>query len=154
MHAKEALGIKGHWKFTFRDEVTGKIRVIERDNLIPTSGRAAIASWLTNASPTPASILVNYGGIGTGTTAPANGDVQLQTETYRKAIASTTSASNIAYFTQFFTAAEVSGTFREAGLFMSGTGTANSGTLLSRVAINITKAVTETMTIDVTLTIS
>jgi len=144
----------GVYKFTLRDIHTGEVIVKKYKNLIPTAGRSAIASWLTASSPSPASMRLNYTALGTGATAPANGDVQLQTETYRKAIASATNASNVAYATAFYTAPEVSGTFTEAGIFMNATGTANSGTLFSRVAVSITKSTSQSLTIDYTITIS
>lgn len=151
---QEGLKIKGHYRFTLRNIVDGSFRVFEYDNLIPTAGRAALADNLTNASPSVTPLRVNYTAVGTGTTAPANGDTTLETETFRKATSSATSSNNVAYFTAFYTAAEVSGTFREAGLFIDGTASANTGTLFSRVAINITKSTLETLTIDYTLTIS
>lgn len=133
--------------------LTGAEKIVV-SNLIPTVGRTAIASYLGNASPSPATLYPNYVALGTNTTAPANADTQLGTETYRNAVASRTSSSNIAYITGFFTAAETTGTFRECGLFVAGTGSANSGTLLSHVAINITKGGTETLTLDWSLTIT
>src|SRR3990167_7746882 len=116
-----------------------KTGVFGLENLIPTTGRAAIANALTDSTPSPASLLVNYVALGTGTTAPANADTTLQTETYRNAIASRTNSSNIGYLTGFFSATETSGTFRECGLFIEGTASANTGTLFSHAAINITK---------------
>lgn len=140
---------------TIRDVKTDRIlRVQKYHNIIPTVGRAAIANSLTHSSPSPANIRVNYVALGTGTNAPANSDTTLQTETYRNTVASQTNASNIAYQTGFFSATETSGTFREAGLFMVGTASANTGTLLSRVAINITKSTSETLTLDWTITIT
>lgn len=124
------------------------------DNLVVTAGKAGIASNLTAGSPTPASMRVNKIALGTGTNSPAAGDTTLQTETYRKNTASAASASNVATITGYFTATETSGTFREAGLFMSGTASADTGTLLSRVAINITKTTSDTLTIEWTITIS
>lgn len=124
------------------------------ENIIPTVARTGIASWLTNASPSPASIRINYSALGTGGGTPANGDTQLTTETYRKAISSATNTNNVAYCTAFYTAIETSGTFTEAALFMNATGTANSGTLFSRVAISVTKTTSQTLTIDYTITIS
>lgn len=150
----EGVKMKGVYKFTLEDINTGVKRVFEYENLIPTVARTAIADHLSNASPSPASLRANYTALGTGTTAPANGDTQLETETFRKAIASQTKLNNIAYQTAFYTAAEAVGTHREAGIFINGTGTANSGTILSRVAINITKGATETLTIDYSITIS
>lgn len=131
-----------------RTEVT----VVE--NIIPTVGRAAIANALTDATPSPASLLISHMALGSGTNAPANGDTTLQTEVYRNAIASLTNSSNLAYATGFYSTTETSGTYREVGLFIAGSGTANTGTLLSRSAINITKSATETLTIDYTITIS
>lgn len=152
---KAVAKIKVNVTATVRDAITGKVkRVQEYHNIVPTVGRAAIAANMTSVSPTPANILVNYCGVGTGTNAPANGDTQLQTEIFRNAVASRTSASNIAYITGFFAATEGVATLKEAGLFIAGTATANSGTLLSRVAINVTKSNTETLTLDWTITIS
>lgn len=123
-------------------------------NLVVTAGRAAIAAFLGNVSPTPTTLYPNYVALGTGTNSPANGDTTLQTETYRNAVASRTNASNVAFITGFFSASETTGTFRECALFIAGTASANTGTLLSRVAINITKGGTETLTLDWSLTIS
>jgi len=151
---KEQACLKGIWKFTLTNIHTGKKRVLVYENLIPTCGRAAIANHLTDPTPTPANLLVNYTALGTGVNAPANSDTQLQTEVFRKATASETNADNIAYITAFYTAAEVSGTFKEAGLFILGTITPNSGTLLSRVAIDITKTTSETLSIDYQISIN
>ncbi len=128
--------------------------VIKVENLLPTVGRAAIANQLTDATPSPDPLRINYVAVGTGTDAPANGDTTLQTESYRNLVASQTNSNNIAYVTMFLSATEDTGTYREVGLFIKGTASADSGTLFSRTAINITKSGTETLTIDWTLTIS
>lgn len=152
---KEGVALKGVWKFTIRDAETGRIkRVYYYENLIPTAGRAALANNLTNATPTVTPLRINFTSLGTGITAPANGDTQLQTEVFRKSTASHTNSNNVAFVTAFYTAPEVTGTFREAGLHIAATITPNSGTLFSRVAINITKTATETLTIDYTITIN
>lgn len=154
MEKQEPLKLEGVYKFTLKNIHTGEEKVTIVKNLIPTVGRAVIANQLTSASPSPASPRINYSALGTNTSTPANGDTTLGTETFRKAIASQTNSNNVAYCTAFYTATEVSGTFREAGLFINGTGTVDSGVLFSRVAINITKTTSETLTIDYTLTIS
>ena len=148
------IKLKGIWKFTLRNVITGKERTYLYENLIVTAGRAALANHLTDPTPTVPALRLNYTALGTGVTAPANGDLTLETETFRKATASETNADNIAFVTAFYTALEVSGTFKEAGLFMDGTITPDSGTLFSRVAIDITKSLTETLTIDYTITIT
>ncbi len=125
------------------------------ENIIPTAGRAVIARWIVGDDTYLADTGTNYGSLGTSATAPTNGDTQLTAETYRKATSSGTSASNISYLSNFYTAAEVSGTFEEAGWHIVGTGAANSGQLLSHFLTGaISKAVTETLTVESTLTIS
>ncbi len=152
---KERTGIKGHWKFTIRDAKTGAIkRVQEFENLIPTVGRAQIAKALEAALAGISEIEINFTSLGTGSTAPANGDTILETEVFRKAVASLTSSSNQLFVTAFYTAGEVSGTFAEAGIHINGTGSPDSGILFSRVAISVTKSSSETLTIDYTVTIT
>ena len=151
---KEGSCIKGHYKFTIRDAKTGKIkRTYEYENLIPTVGRTLLANNLTDASPDN-DPRVNYVALGTGVTAPTNADTTLETESYRNTVASETNDDNIGFVTGFFSAPEVNGTFREAGLFCDGGAGADTGILFSRVAINVTKTALETLTIDWTITIS
>lgn len=153
-NTQENIGLKGKYKFTFRDAVTGKVTKVKfYENLIPTVARTMIANNLTNTVPTNV-MRINYTALGTGTNAPANGDTKLQTESYRKLVASETNSANKGYCTAFYTAVECNGTYREAGLFSDATATADSGILFSRVAINITKTITESLTIDYEITIS
>lgn len=157
MKLKDNLNMYGTYILTIRDAVTGKIkRVQEVRNLIPTVGRTAVADHLTATSPSPAALRINDVALGTGVTPPANGDTTLETESYRNAVASQTKSNNIAYVTGFYSATEVTGTFKEVGLFINGSGTGNpdTGTLFSRAAIDITKTNTETLTIDYTITIN
>lgn len=122
------------------------------DNLIPTIGRSAFAKRL--CGDTTYTGTVNYVLLGTGSTAPANSDTQLTTETYRRLIFSATPVNNIAYITGVFTAAEVSGTFAEVGLVIDGTGTVNTGQLYSHALAAITKSAIQTLTIDWVVTLS
>lgn len=149
----EDVGCFGIYRFTLVDTITKKKRTILQKNLVPTVGRTMIANNLTASSPTN-DMQVSHVALGSNTSTPLNTDTTLGTETYRNQVASRTNASNLAYVTGFFSATETSGTYREAGIFCDGSGTANTGVLLSRVSINITKSVTETLTIDWTLTIS
>ena len=132
---------------------TCKTTVEIYENIVPTVGRAMIANNLTNVSPTNV-MRIKYAELGSGTNSPANGDTTLQTSSYRNLIASITNASNVAYATAFFNATETTGTYREAGIFCDGSASAGTGVLLSRVAINVTKTSSETLTIDWALTIS
>ena len=150
----DGLKVTGRLKLTVRNADGSIAQQQEVDNLVVTAGKAGIASVLANSVPTPTNPRVNYVALGTGTNSPAAGDTTLQTETYRKITASGYSVSNVATITGFYSTTETTGTYREAGLFMSGTGSANTGTLLSRVAINITKTNVQTLTIEWTITIS
>ncbi len=149
---KEAQ-IMQNFTFTIRDAKTGKKkRVYKYHNLVVTVGRAVIAERL--AGDNSNSLNLDFGELGTGVTAPDNGDTALETPTFRKATASATSSTNQSFISYFFTAAEVSGTFKEFGTFIDGTVTIGTGVLFSRVAINIIKTLSETLTIDVTYTVT
>ncbi len=148
----ETLTLKGKYKFTLTDIHTGEVQVFEYDNIITSVGKAMIANNLTDATPEN-SMLLNRAALGTSTTTPVIGDIQLGAEVYRNNIASKSNNANFAYATTYFNATETSGTYREAGLFSNATDTANSGVLFSRVAINVTKTLSQTLTMDWTLMI-
>lgn len=153
-HIKESVKVSGKLKITVRDVATGEVkRVYEYNNLNPLVMKSMIMNNLIEDVPTN-SMSINYVALGTGTNAPAAGNTQLQTETYRNIIASKTQDNNVGYITGFFSDLEVSGTFREIGLFSNATASANSGVLVSRVAINVAKSTSESLTVDWTLTIS
>ena len=150
----EKVALKGVYVFTAADAKTGIwLRKYKYENLVPTVGRTMIANNLTNASPTNV-MKVTHCALGSSSTAPANADTQLGTEVYRNAIASLTNSANVGFATGFFNATETSGTYAEAGIFSNGTGTANSGVLLSHVSVSITKSTSVTLTLDWTLTLS
>lgn len=151
---QETVALKGEYSFTIADAKTGRwLRKFKYRNIVPTVGRTMIANNLTNASPTNV-MKITHCALGSSGTAVANSDTQLGTEVYRNAIASITNASNIGYATGFFSATETSGTYAECGIFSNGTGTANTGVLLSHVLVSITKSTSVTLTLDWTLTIS
>ena len=164
---QESVGFKGVWKFTVREAINckkhggygicqcGKIKRVQKyDNLIPTAGRSKVAEALAGDLAVIEDIEINFTSLGTGSTAPANGDTTLETEVFRKVVASATFKDNQLFVTAFYTAPEVSGTFNEAGLHIKGTAGVDTGTLFSRVATSIVKAVTETLTIDYTTTLT
>lgn len=124
-------------------------------NIIPTAGRTVIAEWIVGDNTNDADNGANYGSLGDSNTAVANGDTTLGNETYRKATSSANNASNIAYLSNFYSATEVTGTFEEAGWHIDGTGTTDSGELLSHFLTGtITKTSVETLTVESQLTIS
>ena len=145
--------MRGDMKFTVRDAKTDAIKkVYLYKNLVVTVGRQNIAQRI--ASTNTNTLNVNYGAVGTGTNTPANADTTLQTETFRKAISSNSSTANQAFLSFFYSASEAVATLKEFGSFIDATGSADSGVMLSRVAINVVKTSSDTLTIDVTYTIS
>lgn len=148
------LKFKGVYTFTLRNKDTGEIEGKHvYENLVPAVALSLIASLVGQTAVANAG-KVTHCALGSGTTTPASGNTTLETETYRNAIASLNSVGAVVYATGFFSAPETSGTYREAGIFINGTGAVNTGTLLSRVAINITKTTSQTLTLDWTLTLS
>lgn len=150
---KESVTLKGIYTFTLENIHTGEKRIITKENLVVLTGRAYIILRMMNDQASPG-IKLTHAVLGTGIAVPTNADTQLQTEVYRKNVASATSSGNIGYVSAFYTATEVSGTFREAAIFINGTAVVNSGTLFSRVSINIAKTNIETLTVDYQITLN
>lgn len=146
------ISLKGHYKFTLKDIHTGEEQVFEYNNVVTTAAWTMIANNFTATAPDN-TMMLNKAVLGTGTTTPATTDTQLQAEVYRNNLASKSNVANIAYATAYFNATETSGTYREAGIVVDGTAGANTGVLVSRVAINITKTSSQTLTLEWTLTI-
>lgn len=101
-------------------------------NIVVTTGRNVLARLL--AGDVTYSGQINYGALGSSSTAVANSDTQLGTEVYRKLYAShTTDGNNVAYVDFFYSATDTNGTYNEFGNFIDGSGTANSGRLFSHI---------------------
>lgn len=116
------------------------------ENITCTVGRSVLAQRLSGTVTYTGT--VTHTALGTNATPATVGDATLGTETYRKALSSGTYASNIAYLETFYSASEVSGTFQEYGMFIDGTGAANSGQLFNRFLSAVTKSVTETLNVQ------
>lgn len=109
------------------------IEYAEKQNIIVTSGRSALARLLSGDNTYSGE--VNYGALGTGVgPVPANGDTTLDTEVYRKLKASASFSSNEAYVDFFYAAADTDGTYTEFANFIDGTGTADTGQMFSYIA--------------------
>ncbi len=108
---------------------------IVQKNLIMTgtnTGRDLLVQRLIGVTTYTATI--NYGAIGTGSTAPAAGNTQLVAETARTTVALAQDSGNNQAAIQFFFAdsALANGTYREFGTFVDGTASANSGKIFNR----------------------
>lgn len=152
----ESAGRDAYQAFIQAGIASGLIKHVHYSNIIPTVSRQQVAKAITGNIATITEIKVTHQELGTGTTTPANGDTGLQTPSAgtRKSISSMAYSANQMNFTSFWAATEATGTWREFCLFINGTGTSNSGTVLNRVAINITVGSSDALTIDGTVTIS
>lgn len=117
-------------------------------NLVVTAGLTLLANRISDASP-DSGCLVNYIAVGTGVTAPAAGNTTLVTENARKQVSSRTNSAAVAAISTTFNAGEVpASTIGELGLFIDGTATANSGTLLARVLDSFVVTALDSVFID------
>lgn len=149
--AKEKAGAIGVYRFTLENPDGSKI-IKYYHNVITIAAFAMIMNNLTD--PTPDNdMLVTHCLLGDDNTAVSENDTTLGNETYRNAVASMTSADNVAYVTAFFDQTEVSGTFKEAGFVSDGSAGADTGILFSHVNIDVTKSLIQKLTIDWTVTL-
>lgn len=131
-----------------------QMTVWEGHNIVPLILRSEFASLISWTTVTP-TFKANYIALWTGSTTPANSDTQLVAETLRATFENRFSVDNVAYLDKFFTSAEVWWTtVSELGIFVDWSGSANTGYLLSRILANEVMAVTETLTINATITIA
>mgnify|MGYP006863458655 CR=1 FL=1 len=103
----------------------------EQQNLITTVGRTVLARLLSGDATYSGEI--NYGALGTSSTAVANSDTTLGTEVYRKIASSQTYSDNISYVDFYYTATETTGTYEEFGNFIDGTASVDTGQLWSHI---------------------
>jgi len=122
-------------------------------NLIPAAIRTLILENMFDETPAT-TCLVSHVAVGSGTNAPADGNTQLQTEVARVAVTSRAFSGSIGTCSAVFPAGSATGTHREVGIFFEGTGAANSGTLGSRSAINITVTALDALFVDWRLTLA
>lgn len=143
------------------EEYTGLLKELHKgflanqitvENLTVTVGRSVLMQRL--AGTVTYTGTVNYGALGTNSTAPAVSDTQLGTETYRKALSSGTYLSNVAYLENFYTASEVTGTFQEYGFFIDGTASANTGQMWNRFVSTVAKTSVQSLNVQSIITLA
>ena len=147
---KNSLCVSGRVRFILTDVKTGAVDVGPWvKNIVPLSGRTAIARRLVNAAALENEGMITYGAVGTGITVPTNSDTTLGTELARKLAATRTNTDNKITIWIFFTTAEANGSLKEFGLFgEAASATADSGTLFQRVLIDKVKDNTKTLTVE------
>jgi len=129
--------LKGHLIIIHRDKHGKVLTKLEKSNLIPNAGLAAVAGLILTDVTIAA---FDYIAIGTGTTAPASTDTALGAETHREAATGTritTAVTNdTAQLVATFSGYTGSEAITEAGIFNAATG----GDMLARqtfTALNV-----------------
>ena len=107
------------------------VREATFDNLIVLVGREVFARILTNDLTYTG--VINYGALGTSTTAVSDAQTQLVAEVKRKGIATRTRSTDVVTLRFFYSKSDTNGTYQEFGTFIDGTATANTGQMFNRV---------------------
>ena len=155
MGIKEKVTIKGRVTLTLTDVKTGRKDVQVRDNLVVTLAKTAIAAKLSGDASIANRSEITFGAIGSGTTTPTLGDTTLATETFRKILATRTFSGNQATLRLFLSTSEGNGTIEEFALFGEDASVSvDSGTMFNRVLVNRVKTSSNTLSIEVVLTIN
>jgi len=152
----EQTGMKGIWTFTVRDPESNIVSQQIIHNIIPTVSREQIAKALAKELSAIGDIEISHQELGSGSTAPANGDTGLETPTgsTRKILTSSAAALNQLNITAFWAAGEATGTHSEFAVFMKGTLASNSGVIFNRILISVTVLAANSLTVDGTVTIT
>ena len=127
----------------------GKVKETrEETNLVVNTGLNYITSRMKDATAG----VMSHMALGTGTTAAAAGDTDVETIAgSREALDNTTVSTNTINYVCNFEAGDVTGAITEAGIFNASSG----GTMLCRVvfsAVNLTS--TDSISVDCTITLS
>ena len=149
----EKMNISGTLHFIYHDVLTGnRKRISAYKNIIVSIGRNMLIKRLAGEGN---DCNITYGAIGTGATTPAIADTTLDTELVRKLVSTISFVGNELFVTIFFGAFEANGYLTEFGLFGEAASlTADSGTMFNHASILENKSQSETMTINVTITIN
>lgn len=134
---KERMGLKGHWTIEIRDK--GKlVKRLDFDNQLTNLYRNSVLNQLYgNAFD---SLEIKYLGIGTGDAPASATDTQLGTEVFRVIPTSQTIVDNYVQTIWVIPTQIGNFTYKEIGVFCgNATTTLNSGTMISRVNVDIEK---------------
>lgn len=119
------------------------------ENITPDIGFQAITKILSGNGGSVDELEVMVHAFGDDGTDPDASDTALGNETTRKLVSSKSYSGPSAFYTVFYDLAEGNGTHAEMGLFCDAdAGTPDDGTLWDHSLISITKAGTQSLTID------
>ena len=139
-HREQYLALIAELKKSF---LTREVLV---DNIVVTAGRSVIAERLAN--DTTYTGIINYGAIGTATPTVANSDTTLDTEVFRKVVASQSTTDATAFIDFFISKSDWDGTAEDFETFIDGTASVDTGQLFTHALTGgWTKTASESMTI-------
>ena len=142
------LKLRGDVAIVLKDK-DGKVKESrEINNLVVSAGLTYICSRMADASAN----VMSHMALGSGTTAAAAGDTDLESILgSREALDSTTASSNTINYVSSFEAGEGTGAVTEAGIFNA----ASSGTMLCHVIFPVVnKQADDTMSVTWTITLT
>jgi hypothetical protein len=150
---RNRIQITGHYKLTFQNIHTGRIRISEYDNAITDVCLAMLAKRLGGAGN---DCNITYIAVGTGAyPATPKTSTTLTTELARKTVTAASYSGAQTLITGFFGASEGNGTLTEIGLFgEDASASADSGTMINHASITETKSSSETLTAEITISFS
>ncbi len=128
--------------------------IVQRNTIMVSDGRGLDLLVQRLISNNTYSANINYGAIGTSSTAVTSSDTQLGSETARRPFALTQeSGFNTASLQFFFADANLAnGTYTEFGTFVDGTASANTGRLFNRALFSVPYV--KTTGVDTTVEVS
>ena len=144
----DSLKLKGRVGIVLKDKDGNVKETREIDNLVVDAGLDYIASRMEGTS----SNVMSHMALGSGTTAAAAGDTDLESILgSREALDSTTVTDNAVAYVASFEAGDATGAVTEAGIFNASSG----GSMLCRTVFSVVnKAADDTMSVTWTITIS
>lgn len=150
--ANDKIKIKGHARLILKDEYGNVKDTREAENMIVSGGLATICDALAKVTNT---YICSGMGIGTGTTGPAAGDINLETSAAYVALTSAGKAAGAAsahsvIYTGTFGAGEGTGAITEAAICCAASayGDKAVGRILNRLTFSaINKAAADSLTI-------
>ena len=144
----DSLKLKGRVALELKDAEGNIKETREIDNLVVDAGLDFIASRMEGTT----SDVMSHMGLGSGTTAAAAGDTDLESLLgSREALDSTTATDNVITYVSSFEAGDATGAVTEAGIFNAST----AGTMLCRTVFDVVnKAADDTLQVSWSITIS
>ena len=140
----EGMKLKGHYLITAHDAKTGRLLWSQRiDNQLMAINQTIRTQMLLGTwSGSADDIQIKYFAFGTGSTAVTVNDTKLDSESFRKVATQVTNPSDgVVKSVCALTTGEANFVIKEIGVFCGSTATASAdtGTMISRILVNIDK---------------